>query len=1397
MEGDRDRLPPFDTSGPPSQVALRWTKWVRAFDYYLTGKDITNKKRSKALLLHFAGLEVQDLFEDLSDPDDSLPPDQRTQNDNEFLKCKRTLQAHFGAPANPTYERHVFRQLTRRQGESTVQYCTKLRQQARLCSFENEGQTAEAIRDQIVATVDSSELKKKLLSEPALTLPRALEMCRIWEDAQSQSEGMSSNTSTSSGTGYTGSSSMLVNAVHHRDQSHRQAGRGGFVQSSRGQSRKCGGCGDQWHEKRESCPAWGKSCRKCRKPNHFAKVCRSQQSSTGGSVHMVGQSQEVHGTSPVDPALAPSYSASAGTGASVASGPTTASPYSSGLDEYYSLYRTQSDKDRVDPCCCTLQLCKQPVVFEIDTGAAVTVMSENEFHRLASKVNLSLDTSDLPKLRTYSGGILNVVGRFSASATHASRKSAELSIVVVQGNGPNLLGQDALQLLRLNWNFVFNVSREHSILSEFPQLFQRSMGTWKHGKVKLSVADSARPRFLKARSVPYALQAAVEKELSRLEEAGIISPVQYSEWAAPIVPVLKRNGSIRICGDYKCTINQSARVDKYPLPNIDDLYQKLSQGAFFSKLDLKHAYQQLLLDDESKLLTTINTSKGLFVYNRLPFGVSAAPAIFQRTMEQLLAGLSFVVVYLDDIVVSGKTRAEHDENLRLVLDRLASAGLRLNREKCLVAQQSIEFLGHVIDSVGIRPSAEKVDDLVKAPQPKNVPELRSFLGLINYYHKFIENLSSVLAPLYELLSSKSWCWSDSHQKAFDTGKSLLLSEPIRIHYDPSLPIVVSCDASPYGVGAVLSHVLPDGSDRPVAFASRTLSSCEKNYSQLDREALAMVFGVSKFHKYIFGRNFTLQTDHKPLLGLFDPDRPIPVQSSGRIQRWALKLANYEFVLEYKPGKQNGCADGLSRLPNPALVPEPPQPAEAVLSLSVLNTTPVTSASVARWTSKDPSLALVYKFVSEGWPQDIPEGLEPYSRRRSELSVLNNCILIGSRVVIPSPGRAPLLDELHAGHPGIARMKALARSYVWWPSLDAEIEQTVRGCMQCQTVTKSPHRQQVHPWEWPGKPWLRVHVDFAGPIAGKMLFIIVDSHSKFIEAHVCSGSSAAVAIRKLEQTFALLGLPYNIVSDNGPAFASSEFREFCSSNGIRHTLVSPYHPSSNGLAERAVQTVKSGLAKMSGPDLETRLARFLFQYRMTPQSTTGRSPFELLWKEHRPRSRLDLVFPDSGKKVLDKQCTAHDRGGANVYQFYCGDAVWAMNFNSSQKWIAGTVEEQLGPLTFTVRLVDNRVWKRHSDHLKKRLPAESVQDASTATSAPQLPYSRALPSTTALPSSTALPSVPPNESMSLPDSIVHDEIRENADLSVLESTPNQSSGSSPVVSMRSSARSVKAPVRLDL
>ena len=341
-----------------------------------------------------------------------------------------------------------------------------------------------------------------------------------------------------------------------------------------------------------------------------------------------------------------------------------------------------------------------------------------------------------------------------------------------------------------------------------------------------------------------------------------------------------------------------------------------------------------------------------------------------------------------------------------------------------------------------------------------------------------------------------------------------------------------------------------------------------------------------------------------------------------------------YSLQYKPGQANGNADGLSRLPRPADDPElePPTPAEVVLSIDVLNSSPETVAKVSKWTSRDPVLSLVHKFVVEGWPQNVPDDLHNYWRRRDEFSVQAGCVLVGSRVVIPAPGRESLLQQLHDGHPGITKMKALARSYFWWPSLDTEIEHTVRSCSSCQEAQKSPNPSSVHTLEWPGQPWSRVHMDYAGPIGGKILLILVDSHSKYIEAHVKSGATSAITIRKLHQSFASLGLPSCLVTDNGPAFSSSELAAYCQSNGIKHTRVSPYHPASNGLAEKAVQTVKSGICKLASDDLESRLHKFLFMYRRTPHSTTGQTPFQLLWSQRKPRSCLDLVFPDIGAHV---------------------------------------------------------------------------------------------------------------------------------------------------------------------
>ena len=362
-------------------------------------------------------------------------------------------------------------------------------------------------------------------------------------------------------------------------------------------------------------------------------------------------------------------------------------------------------------------------------------------------------------------------------------------------------------------------------------------------EAKIHINPDVVPRFCKARTVPYALRARVEDELERLVELGVIEPVQFADWAAPIVPVLKSDkSSIRICGDFKITINRATKLDQYPIPKIKDLFAKLSGGKMFTKLDLSQAYQQVRLDAASKELVVINTHRGLFRYNRLPFGVSSAPGIFQRMMENLLRGIDKVVVYLDDILITGTTEEDHLSTLEKVLKRLQDAGLRLKRNKCKFMVPSVSYLGYQIDAEGLHPLPEKVAAVQSAPVPKSVTELKSFLGLLTYYSKFLPNLSTTLSPLYELLkSSTKWLWSRRHSEAFQTAKNLLTSSKLLVHFDPARELMLSCDASAYGIGAVLSHKFADGSEKPIGFASRTLSTAEKNYSQIEKEGLLCIW----------------------------------------------------------------------------------------------------------------------------------------------------------------------------------------------------------------------------------------------------------------------------------------------------------------------------------------------------------------------------------------------------------------------------------------------------------------------------------------------------------------------------------------------------------------------------
>ena len=357
--------------------------------------------------------------------------------------------------------------------------------------------------------------------------------------------------------------------------------------------------------------------------------------------------------------------------------------------------------------------------------------------------------------------------------------------------------------------------------------------------------------------------------------------------------------------------------------------------------------------------------------------------------------------------------------------------------------KSVTYLGHRIDAEGQHPLSDKLEAVREAPVPRNVSELRSFLGLLNYYRNFLPNLATVLHPLNELLQTKrKWKWSSECNSAFQEAKKLLTTSHVLAHYDAKLTICLAADASAYGIGAVISHVMPNGEEKPVAFASRTLTSSEQNYAQIEKEALALVFGVKKFHQYLYGRKFTLLTDHRPLTTILGPKKGIPPIAAARLQHWAVQLAAYSYEIEFKSMNDHCNADELSRLPlKDTGLKCSTTPSE--FNVHQIMALPVSCTDVERASRQDAIVSKVLQYTRKGWPNTISDSLKPFSHRKNELTIEGECLLWGTRVIIPSKLRETFLKELYQGHPGVTRMKATARSHLWWPGLDKDLEKVAR------------------------------------------------------------------------------------------------------------------------------------------------------------------------------------------------------------------------------------------------------------------------------------------------------------------------------------------------------------------
>ena len=440
-------------------------------------------------------------------------------------------------------------------------------------------------------------------------------------------------------------------------------------------------------------------------------------------------------------------------------------------------------------------------------------------------------------------------------------------------------------------------------------------------------------------------------------------------------------------------------------------------------------------------------------------------------MDKLLNGLSQTGGILDDLIVTGEDDAQHVSNLRKTLEKLERCGVKLKKSKCAIMQPKIEYFAFIVDRHGIHPSQAKVKAIMEVQEPQNKTELQSFLGLVNYYRKFIPNMSTLASPLNKLLAKDTpWCWSQECAKSFQDLKETLASSRVLAHYNPKLEVQLAADASPYGLGAVISHITEDGEERPIAYASRSLTPAEKNYSVIEKEALAIIFAIRKFQQFLYGRRFTLLTDHQPLTLLFGPKKGIPPIAASRLQRWAIQLSAYQYDIKYRSSKQNANADAFSRLQlcetsTENLAGE--EEAKEVNRLQVARV-PVDARLLREETSRDPILSRVVHFTLTGWPgkAEVPDNLRSYYLKRNELTVEEGCLLRGTRVVIPVKYQESVLAELHLNHPGIVRMKALARLHVWWPSLDTDIEQLVRSCEICPTSHGKAPVTSDNPWIWP-------------------------------------------------------------------------------------------------------------------------------------------------------------------------------------------------------------------------------------------------------------------------------------------------------------------------------------------
>ena len=1234
---------PFSPHGDPTQVGQRWLKWKRGFGFYMRASGIQNDERKKGLLLHWMGMESQEVVETLN-----LPA--ATTYDGVI----RELDEYFSVQKNVSYERTVFHNAKQKDNESLEQYVTRLRKLAQFCQYEES--LDEQLRDQVVATCKSKRLRKKLLVERDLTLRRVRELGKLEENAECLSEKLEEvriKTETVNRIERKGKNPQNYHKKYDKPRNEtRNKNKPDYLNKNNKQE-NCTRCGGRGHSGKNCLRTKGKTCLKCGKTGHFGIVCKSSLESghlkntdrkekkynpryTRNKVNHLAEEDKkfdkyediemfyIEGEVESDPK----------------EDKTGISTYS--LKELYEREDTEIEiktiGDTENKFEVEINETKIPVL--IDSGSTLNLIDENVYKSLKyaepyrkSKIKIFAYQSKKP---------LNVLGKFVAKIA-VQENEINTEIYVTREKGQSILSKSAsesLNILRvglpkiveakvnsvksksideivnpvkpemeIKWKISENTQK---IIEKHENLF-KGVGCYKNFAVKLHIDKSVVPVQQPIRRIPFHTRKKVSDEIRRLEKLDIIEKVNGpTTWINPVVPVIKSSGEVRLCLDMR-RANEAIIRERHVIPKLDELVTELHGAKYFSKIDLREAYHQILLDESSRDITTFACHEGLYRYKRLVYGCKTAFEIFQRIVEISITGCEGARNLSDDILVWGSTLSELEGRTEKVFDRLSKNGFKVNLKKCVFGANEISFSGHVLSQNGISIMKDKVAAINKIEEPKNVAELKSFLGMVSYCHKFIRNYSTLSEPLRKLTrKSQKFVWGEEQKITFITLKEALKNAETMAYYNPHAETKITVDASPVGLGAILTQRQEDGSFKPVYYGSRALTDVESRYSQTEREALAVVWSCEYFHFYIFDNFVTIETDHKPLLGMLTvKSKPPP-----RIERWLMRLQAYSYELVYISGSRNS-ADCLSRNPQ-KLNKIRDEAIENYIKMIVTDAIPKAHSikEIVEATSKDKDLVEVMKAVSSGrW--NVKEKNSPYYKVRLNLSVKEGILLKDNCIIIPKTLRQNILRVAHKCHQGETKTLSMMREKVWWPGMREDLTNMIKECHGCQVNT--PVRNKCEPLNMtplPPKPMHLIAVDIKGPlVSGEYLLVFLDYYSRFPFVYVIKTITSMKIIECCESLFCMFGYPVELVSDNGSQFVSDETEKYLKMNNILHRKVSPYWPSANGEVERFNMTLGKTISSLEaeGKNWRVWLNAFLLDYRTSIHRAIGKTPADVLMR----------------------------------------------------------------------------------------------------------------------------------------------------------------------------------------